>query len=513
MSSNVNIHIISEIVLMVMCTRSKCNNGHKLFSFQNKKMSKRSRLCSSDLVDESSPTDKDIIRTKEMEIDEKNEEIKRLKSRIESKDWEKNFLNFLIERKVVSQSDEIDSPKNRIVKPRKALDKKEEVDNQKLESELDILAEKNKEVEYFKEQMEVFKKAEELTAKKLGEEMAELKLKWSRYEAAQNAEIKGLMNRCREQQKEINQLGNALEKQELDNDKELTKLRKDLDEKEVMKSELKMKVGKQKKEMEDLTKKIELHDGFVAKLKNRIECPVCLGVPSEAPVFSCPNGHMICNRCKMDTCPTCKEAMGQDKSLLAVTILENIEHECSIDGCEETLSFEDLGNHVRDCEHRVVRCPYAGCVKTMPLMDLMKHLSTRCCMFIKDCEENGRGSHLFYVNNFFNDRNWKIGIFKYRGLDFAIKMDHANGYLNICLLMFKSEARCAKYKLEIIVHCADSTPEDASVSYISRGAPGSVDQGRDRVKQLRLTVSDEAMRTILQKENYHDKFKVSVNII
>ena len=88
-------------------------------------MSKRSRLCSSDLVDESSQTDKDIIRTKEMEIDEK-----------------------------------------------------EEVDNQKLESELDILAEKNKEVEYFKEQMEVFKKAEELTAKKLGEEMA-----------AQNAEI------------------------------------------------------------------------------------------------------------------------------------------------------------------------------------------------------------------------------------------------------------------------------------------------------------------------------------
>ena len=99
-------------------------------------MSKRSRLSSSDLVDESSQTDKDIIRTKEMEIDEK-----------------------------------------------------EEVDNQKLESELDILAEKNKEVEYFKEQMEVFKKAEELTAKRLGEEMAELKLKWSRDEAAQNAEI------------------------------------------------------------------------------------------------------------------------------------------------------------------------------------------------------------------------------------------------------------------------------------------------------------------------------------
>ena len=96
---------------------------------------------------------------------------------------------------------------------------------------------------------------------------------------------------------------------------------------------------------------------------------------------------------------------------------------------------------------------------------------------------------------------------------FAIKMDHANGYLNIYLLMLKSEARCAKYKLEIIVHCADSTPEDASVSHISRGAPGSVDQEGDRLKQLRLTVSDEAMRTILKKENYHDTFKVSVNII
>ena len=110
---------------------------------------------------------------------------------------------------------------------------------------------------------------------------------------------------------------------------------------------------------------------------------------------------------------------------------------------QEALSFEDLGNHVRDCEHRVVRCPYAGCVKTMPLMDLMKHLSTRCCMFIKDCEENGRGSHLFYVNNFFNDRNWKIGIFKYRGLQvFNANMYQINP--NLILLSFE---------LNLYLHC------------------------------------------------------------
>ena len=99
------------------------------------------------------------------------------------------------------------------------------------------------------------------------------------------------------------------------------------------------------------------------------------------------------------------------------------------------------------------------------------------------------------------------------GMAFAIKMDHANGYLNICLLMFKSEAKCAKYKLEIIAHCADSTPQDASFSYICRGAPGSVDQEWDRLKQVRLTVSDEALRTILKKKNNHDQFKISFNII
>ena len=43
---------------------------------------------------------------------------------------------------------------------------------------------------------------------------------------------------------------------------------------------------------------------------------------------------MICNTCKMDTC---KEAMGTHKSLVAVTLRENIDHECRIDGCEETL--------------------------------------------------------------------------------------------------------------------------------------------------------------------------------
>ena len=29
--------------------------------------------------------------------------------------------------------------------------------------------------------------------------------------------------------------------------------------------------------------------------------------------------------------------MGTDKSLIAVTLRENIDHECRIDGCEETL--------------------------------------------------------------------------------------------------------------------------------------------------------------------------------
>jgi len=439
-------------------------------------MAKRPRLRSDLVVEDDAKA-----------TDEKNEEIKELKNLIErqAKDLEEK-------NKIIEEKDELINKQ------------KKEVDDLKLKR-----GGKNGDVEDSNKETNDKKKGTEFNLDKM-------------VIRALNGEIEGLKKQRKEDLVMIcsrNGEISSLKKQCRKHCKEITELRKDLDEKEVSESELQVKVGRQKKEMEKLAKKIEAHDGFVSKLKNCIECPVCLGVPSDAPVYCCPNGHLICKSCKMDSCPICKEVMGPNKSLLAVTIMENIDHECRIDGCEETISYEELGNHMRDCEHRMVRCPCAGCGETMPLMELMRHLhdSKKCCLFIRDCEVNESGdgsSHISAVNDFFKTKNWKIGIFKYKGVPLALKMDRTDGYFNASFVMFKSEAVCSKYRLEIAVHGADSTPPNADVLSLFIGAPGSVDQDEDRLKHRMLSVSDEAMRTILTKNIINrDQFKVTFKII
>ena len=63
------------------------------------------------------------------------------------------------------------------------------------------------------------------------------------------------------------------------------------------------------------------------EVTDKVECPVCMDPPRSGPVYVCPNGHLVCMKCKRaTTCPTCRIVMGGVKSLLAPTIIENIYH-------------------------------------------------------------------------------------------------------------------------------------------------------------------------------------------
>ena len=61
------------------------------------------------------------------------------------------------------------------------------------------------------------------------------------------------------------------------------------------------------------------HNALTSKLRDQVECPVCLEVPTSGPVHVCPNGHFVCSKCKGANCPTCRSRMGSGKSLLAVS--------------------------------------------------------------------------------------------------------------------------------------------------------------------------------------------------
>ena len=103
----------------------------------------------------------------------------------------------------------------------------------------------------------------------------------------------------------------------------------------------------------------EKHNKLVAELKSKVECPVCLTIPTKGPMASCPKGHLVCIPCQQSmltngqlACPNCREPMGNNRSLLAKTVIENIEHLCEWEECNETHPLAQLPAHMRKCCYR-----------------------------------------------------------------------------------------------------------------------------------------------------------------
>jgi len=141
-----------------------------------------------------------------------------------------------------------------------------------------------------------------------------------------------------------------------------------------------------KAELERVTKKYE---DLIKKLRDKVECPVCYDIPKKAPVPVCPNGHVVCESCVRENCPTCRVKMESGTSTLAVTVIENIEHQCDYEGCDLTFSLTDLPSHMSRCSHRKVKCPGFDCSAWLPLSSFLDHIIT-CCLGragIKLCTE------------------------------------------------------------------------------------------------------------------------------
>jgi len=128
-----------------------------------------------------------------------------------------------------------------------------------------------------------------------------------------------------------------------------------------------------KAEQERVTRK---NEDLIEKLRDKVECPVCYAIPKKAPVPVCPNGHVVCESCVREKCPTCRVKMESGTSTLAVTVIENIEHQCEHEGCDLTFSLTDLHTHMSRCGHRKFKCPGHACSSWLPLSSFLDHIIT-----------------------------------------------------------------------------------------------------------------------------------------
>lgn len=92
------------------------------------------------------------------------------------------------------------------------------------------------------------------------------------------------------------------------------------------------------------------------KLKELLECPVCLKLPRKAPIYQCKGGHCLCKDChgRLTECPLCKRPRGEIRNLVFEQCLTMMSHECKFAdyGCLFEDIIEALECHEQDCRYR-----------------------------------------------------------------------------------------------------------------------------------------------------------------
>jgi len=297
----------------------------------------------------------------------------------------------------------------------------------------------------------------------------------------------------------------------MENESELNALKRKLKEKD---EELALSAITQSEELELSRNKLRKYEIVLSKLKDHIECPVCMEVPRSGPIPVCPNGHFVCSKCKADSCPTCRAVMGPGKSLLAVTVLENVGHPCKFISCNETLALEDVKQHEMVCEHRTVQCPWNNCVEEVSLSNLVGHLiSSKCCL-----EEKGPISVLdnwrcvdYHMGKDITLRNlgWPLHLYDFFGEKFAVFPSRSDGLYYFVLVMLASKIKCMEYRFEMIVHEGVSHLE-SEMGVRFHGCPISIDEVKDELKLYGTT--EHFMARILKESTSKSNFGLSFKV-
>jgi len=270
--------------------------------------------------------------------------------------------------------------------------------------------------------------------------------------------------------------------------------------------------------VEQLEKKLKFELEKIDYLKKSVECPVCLEVPRKGPVFTCPNGHLVCLKCKKESCPSCREVMGDNKSLVAVAVIENILHDCKFAECEEKISLNQIEEHEKVCKHRVVPCPnYLQCVQSVPLSKLLAHLENGCSFNKTPLVVNGYGTSTVLLYSILNSSKtleerlqapllyWTVRTFCFDGHLFALTVNKSGDLWQFLILMFESAEVSSEYNIDMQVYETNSSP-DKRVSAKACCRPYSIDQTAAEKKGLGLIVHNKFMKEMMLKE---DRFRFS----
>jgi len=256
-------------------------------------------------------------------------------------------------------------------------------------------------------------------------------------------------------------------------------------------------------------------------LREKVECPVCLEVPLCGPVHVCPDGHLVCSKCKSDNCPSCMCRMYDGKSLLAVDVIENIEHKCRNEECGALFSLSEYKTHKKSCPHRIVQCPAPRelCGKQMALRKVFDHVTSECVGSNHDIE-NKMKEERFPTSLTITDSKKiplldksKRGVaFSSDGANFYLNFESGFGYAVFSIQLLGDALQCNDYQVNMAVHSCDDKKVKGKHVHKFFGEPLSIDIDQEKRKKSGLMVGTMQMENITVKDDDVWKFCLTFDI-
>jgi len=252
----------------------------------------------------------------------------------------------------------------------------------------------------------------------------------------------------------------------------------------VLKEDLLKQSRLEKENMKNLVKSKEnMLEQFQLKKDNMadmVKCPVCLMLPREnKPVPCCPRGHFVCSTCKDRLtrqnlpCPTCRIPMGEGQSLLALAVVKEALHECSLPGCGMKLLFDKIKEHEETCQWRRVRCPGGSrCNRVVPFCQVLTHVQDcNSCKLTEDsdgilkCQVAISKRH---IDANVDKDGWKSPVLFFQGQVFFVRIIWRNSCFLCDVMMKGTKEECRGYAAKVSVIDAESGQAMLTTSFSPR---------------------------------------------
>merc|ERR1711934_977325 len=167
----------------------------------------------------------------------------------------------------------------------------------------------------------------------------------------------------------------------------------------------------------------------------------------------------------MSDCALCRTSMNRTVSLLAATVIENIQHRCRFetDGCKVKAPLTEVKEHMSRCSFRPVDCPSHLCTKKVPFQHVVDHILNECdhSFSKRGFYKNNEGDYFdvpkstFTANFYFEpdclaSETYPVSMFKWNDQFFFLNMKIDNEHQRkFYVQMLGTDEECEKYTVKL----------------------------------------------------------------